>query len=307
MCERLAARGDGVIIVDSFDPFYAEDVKRRNIESLLSTDRVRLLEADITDAERLEDALGGERVDAIIHLAARAGVRPSLERPLDYARTNVEGTLVLLELARRRGIRPFVFGSSSSVYGDATPVPFDEAVAAADPISPYAATKRAAELLCRSHAHLYGLTIVCLRLFTVYGPRQRPDLAIHKFARLMSQGKPIPFFGDGSTERDYTYVADIVQGIEAALDWAVASDAGRCEIVNLGEHETTSLSKLVEMIAAELGVDPVIDRKAAQPGDVQRTFASIEKARGLLGYDPRTSMEEGIRQFVRWFRDQPAT
>ena len=307
VCDRLAERGDEVVVVDSFDPFYAEGIKRRNLEPLLAKGNVRLIEADITDASALESALTDETIDAIIHLAARAGVRPSLERPLEYARTNVEGTLVLLELARKKQIRPFVFGSSSSVYGDSTPVPFDESAPAADPISPYAATKRAAELLCRSHAHLYGLSVVCLRLFTVYGPRQRPDLAIHKFAQLMSQGKAIPFFGDGGTERDYTFVGDIVQGIESALDWAVAADAGQFEIVNLGEHETTSLSKLVDMIASELGVEPVIDRKPAQPGDVQRTFASIEKARSLLGYNPRTSMEEGIRQFVRWFREQPAT
>jgi UDP-glucuronate 4-epimerase len=307
VCDRLVDRGDDVVIVDSFDPFYPEEIKRRNIEALLASDKVRLVEADVIDSPALAAALGNQKIDAIIHLAARAGVRPSLERPIDYARTNVEGTLVLLELARSNNIRPFVFGSSSSVYGDSTPVPFSEAVAAAEPISPYAATKRAAELVCRSHAHLYGLTVVCLRLFTVYGPRQRPDLAIHKFARLMSQGKPIPFFGDGGTERDYTYVGDIVHGIESALDWAVAAKPGQYEIVNLGEHETTSLSRLVEMIAAELGVKAVIDRKPVQPGDVQRTFASIEKARTLLGYNPRTSMEEGIREFVRWFRDQPVT
>lgn len=305
VCERLVARGDTVLIVDSFDPFYSPGIKRRNINALLEAGSATLIECDIAEAGALESLLTGDPFDAIVHLAARAGVRPSLDRPLDYARTNVEGTLAMLELARLRKIRPFVFGSSSSVYGDSTPVPFTESEPADYPISPYAATKRAGELLCRSHAHLYALTVICTRLFTVYGPRQRPDLAIHKFARLMSQGKPIPFYGDGSTERDYTYVADIVHGIEAALDWAVASPAGAFEVVNLGESETTTLARLVQMIADELRVTPRIDSLPAQPGDVQRTFASIDKARALLGYDPNTSMEEGIRRFIDWFREQP--
>ena len=293
------------MIVDSFDTFYSPTIKRRNIEGLLNTGSARLVEADIADFPALEAAIGNEQLDAIVHLAARAGVRPSLERPLDYARTNVEGTLALLEVARRRGVRPFVFGSSSSVYGDTASAPFVESEPASDPISPYAATKRAGELLCRSHAHLFGLSVICLRLFTVYGPRQRPDLAIHKFAKLMTDGRPVPFYGDGSTERDYTYVDDIVQGIERALDWAVAAAPRAFEIVNLGESQTTSLSELVTMIAHALGTEPVLDRQPSQPGDVQRTFASVEKARSLLGYDPGTNMEQGIAKFVEWFRAQP--
>jgi UDP-glucuronate 4-epimerase len=300
VCERLVERGDSIVIVDSFDPFYPPETKRSNISRLIGGG-VKLVEADIADPAGLDAALADTDLDAIVHLAARAGVRPSLENPLDYARTNVEGTLVLLELARARKIRPFVFGSSSSVYGDSTPVPFSESEPASDPISPYAATKRAGELLCRSHAHLFGLSVMCLRLFTVYGPRQRPDLAIHKFTRLMSEGRPIPFFGDGKTERDYTYIADIVQGIERGLDWAVASEPASYEIVNLGESETTSLASLVELISNTLGVTPLLDRQPAQPGDVQRTFASIEKARSLLGYDPKTPMEVGIRKFVEWY------
>ncbi len=306
LSERLAERGDHAIIVDSFDPFYPEEVKRRNVRKLIADGGATLVEADIAEPGQVEARLGNVSIDAIVHLAARAGVRPSLERPLDYARTNVEGTLGMLELARKRGINAFVFGSSSSVYGDSTPTPFRESEPASDPISPYAATKRAGELLCSSHAHLYGLTIICTRLFTVYGPRQRPDLAIHKFAKLMTEGEPIPFYGDGSTERDYTYVADIVHGIESALDWAIRSPAGTFEIVNLGESETTSLSRLVEIIAAEMGVVPTLERLPAQPGDVQRTFASVDKARRLLGYAPATSMEEGIRKFVAWYREQPA-
>lgn len=303
VCERLTARGDQVVIVDSFDKFYSPAVKRRNVEQLLRDGGAQLIEADISNLETIAGSLSTP-VDAIIHLAARAGVRPSLEKPLEYARTNVEGTLAVLELARRLGIRPFVFGSSSSVYGDATPLPFQESEPASDPISPYAATKRAGELLCRSHAHLFGLSIICVRLFTVYGPRQRPDLAIHKFARLMSDGRPIPFYGDGSTERDYTFVADIVDGIVRALDWALAAEPHAFEIVNLGESQTTSLSHLVDMISAELGVEAKLDRQPQQPGDVQRTYASVDKARTLLGYDPRTSMEDGIRQFVDWFKAQ---
>lgn len=307
VCERLVARGDEVVIVDSFDAFYSPSVKRRNIAALAESGRMTLVEADIADVDFIDGELGAVRVDAIVHLAARAGVRPSLDRPLDYARTNVEGTLAVLELARRRGVRPFVFGSSSSVYGDTTPVPFSETVAADDPISPYAATKRAGELACRSHGHLYQLSVICVRLFTVYGPRQRPDLAIHKFARLMLQGQPVPFFGDGSTERDYTFVADIVQGIERALDWAVAGEPGVFEIVNLGESQTTSLSDLVELISEALDVTPQLDHQPPQPGDVQRTFANIDKARALLGYDPRTSMRDGIGLFVEWLKTQPRT
>jgi UDP-glucuronate 4-epimerase len=303
VCERLAARGDDIVIVDSFDAFYSPDVKRRNIEVLLREGRAQLIEADIADAATIAHSLPSP-VDAIIHLAARAGVRPSLDKPLEYARTNVEGTLAMLELARHLGIRPFVFGSSSSVYGDATPVPFLESEPASDPISPYAATKRAGELLCRSHAHLFGLSVICVRLFTVYGPRQRPDLAIHKFARLMSDGRPIPFYGDGSSARDYTFIADIVDGIVRSLDWSVGAEPSAFEIVNLGESQTTSLSQLVEMISSELGVEATLDRQPQQPGDVERTYASVDKARALLGYDPRTSMEDGIRQFVDWFRDQ---
>jgi UDP-glucuronate 4-epimerase len=198
-----------------------------------------------------------------------------------------------------------VFGSSSSVYGDSAPVPFREDDPAGEPISPYAATKRAGELLCHTWAHLYGLYIISLRFFTVYGPRQRPDLAIHKFARLMLRGRPIPFFGDGTSERDYTYVDDIVQGVEAALAWVQAAAPGAVEVVNLGESRTTTLARLVELISEALGVEPVLDRQPMQPGDVLRTFASVDKARRLLGYQPRMPVEEGIRRFAEWVRAQP--
>lgn len=303
--DRLVARGDEVVIVDSFDPFYDPAVKRRNIQSALASGKATLIECDICDLAGLENAAGETQIDAIVHLAARAGVRPSLERPLDYVRTNVEGTQAMLEFARRRGIRPFVMGSSSSVYGDSTPVPFREDASADTPISPYAATKRAAELICHAHAGLHGASIACLRLFTVYGPRQRPDLAIHKFAKLMLRNEEIPFFGDGSTERDYTYIDDIVNGIEGALDWCARADRGAFEIMNLGENVTTSLSRLIELISTELGVTPRLRRMPNQPGDVQRTFADISRARALIGYTPQTGMEEGIHRFAVWLRSQP--
>jgi len=307
VAERLVSRGDEVVIVDSFDPFYDPAVKRRNIAGVLDSGCAALIEADIGDRDRLDEMLGDSQIDAIIHLAARAGVRPSLERPLDYVRTNVEGTQSLLELARRRGIKPFVFGSSSSVYGDSTPVPFSESAPADEPISPYAATKRAAELLCRTDVTLFGSKILCLRLFTVYGPRQRPDLAIHKFAKLMLRGEDIPMFGDGSTERDYTFVHDAVDGIVRALDLCAASTTPLFDIINIGEHATTSLSRLVDLIARELGVTPRIRRMPPQAGDVQRTYADISRARAVLGYNPQTTMEEGIHSFAEWLRAQPGS
>jgi UDP-glucuronate 4-epimerase len=218
---------------------------------------------------------------------------------------NVEGTTAMLELARRLGVRSFVFGSSSSVYGNSAPAPFREDDAVAFPISPYAATKRAGELLCHTYAHLHGLSAVCLRFFTVYGPRQRPDLAIHKFARLMAAGEPIPFFGDGSTRRDYTYVDDIIQGIEGAMAYA-AAHPGCFEVFNLGESDTVPLARLVELLGAALGVEPVLRRLPAQPGDVEQTFADVSRARQMLGYAPGVRIEEGIPRFVEWFRAERA-
>jgi UDP-glucuronate 4-epimerase len=240
----------------------------------------------------------------IVHLAARAGVRPSLEDPALYASVNIEGTAVLLEAARRAGARRFVFGSSSSVYGDAAPVPFAEDWPALQPISPYAATKRAGELLCATFAQLYGLRIMALRFFTVYGPRQRPDLAIHKFTRLIAEGRPVPFYGDGSSERDYTYIDDIVGGVTAAVGWTAAAGGGPgVEIVNLGESRTTTLSALVALIARAVGREARLEQLPEQPGDVRRTCADVRKAARLLGYRPATTVEDGIPRFVRWFEE----
>jgi UDP-glucuronate 4-epimerase len=306
LCRRLLSRGDQVVAIDNFDSFYDPAVKRRAADELCACDGFRLAEADLLDPAALDAALeaagvepGG--VDAIVHLAARAGVRPSIEEPVLYTRVNVEGTMQALELARRLKAPGFVFGSSSSVYGNQAQVPFSETDPVAAPISPYAATKRAGELLCHTYAHLYGLGIVSLRFFTVYGPRQRPDLAIHKFTRMLSEGRPLPFFGDGSTRRDYTWVDDIVQGIEGAIAYAVAHP-GCFELVNLGESDTVTLARLVELLGQALGVEPELKRLPPQPGDVERTCADISRARALLGYAPATRIEEGISRFVAWYR-----
>ena len=308
LCERLLALGWQVVALDSFDPFYDPAVKRRNVSAMLPDPRFRLVEADIRDAAAVDAGLaaaGAEGADVVVHLAARAGVRPSIQQPVLYSEVNVGGTAVVLEAARRLGVRRFVFGSSSSVYGNSPTVPFRETDPVDHPISPYAATKRAGELLCHTHAHLYGLSVVCLRFFTVYGPRQRPDLAIHKFARLMAEGRPVPMFGDGGTERDYTYVDDILQGIEGAIGYT-AEHPGAFEIVNLGESRTTSLARLVELVGDAMGVRPEIDRQPPQPGDVARTFADVTRARELLGYRPTTPVEDGIPRFAEWLRGEMA-
>ena len=306
LCERLLDAGSAVWAVDNFDPFYDPAAKRANVRALKGRGEFHLIEADVRDTALVEAALaaagaGEGGMDAIVHLAARAGVRPSIEEPALYARVNVEGTAAMLELARRLRVPAFVFGSSSSVYGNAAPVPFSESDPVAEPISPYAATKRAGELLAHTYHHLYGIAVVCLRFFTVYGPRQRPDLAIHKFARLMAAGEEIPFYGDGSTRRDYTYVDDVVQGVARAIAYA-REHPGCYEVFNLGESDTVTLSRLVELLADALGVQPKLRRLPPQPGDVERTCADVSRARALLGYEPATRIEEGIPRFVEWFR-----
>lgn len=306
LCERLLARGDEVLAIDSFDPFYDPAVKRRNLEAAQRSERFRLVEADIRDRAGMEAgvrAAGWTAADAVVHLAARAGVRPSIHEPALYADVNLAGTASVLELARGMGVRGFVFGSSSSVYGNAEKVPFAEDEVEDRPVSPYAATKRAGELLCHTYTHLYGLAVVCLRFFTVYGPRQRPDLAIHKFARLMLEGCPIPVYGDGGMERDFTYVDDILQGVEGAIAYAL-DHPGLFEVANLGESDTVSLARLVDLLSRALGIEPQIDRLPPQPGDVQRTYADISRARRLLGYAPTTRVEEGIPRFVAWLREE---
>src|SRR5574341_829841 len=274
--EALLARGDTVVGLDNFDPFYSPAEKRRNLEAAGGNPRFRLVEADITDPA-LGSRIGDGAFDVVVHLAAKAGVRPSIQDPLAYLKANVTGTQALLELARERKVARFVFGSSSSVYGDSAPVPFSEDFPADRPISPYAATKRAGELLCHTYHHLYGMGVLALRFFTVYGPRQRPDLAIRKFATLMLEGKPVPVFGDGRTERDYTWVEDIVHGVVAAVD-RTRESPGEFEIINLGGNRTTALARLVELISGALGIEPKIERQPVQAGDVRRTCADIQKA-----------------------------
>lgn len=296
---RLLGEGTGrVHVVDDFNDFYDPALKRRNVAPHLGRDDFRLYEADIRDRAALGRIFGESQFDCVVHLAARAGVRPSLAEPVLYAETNINGTLNLLELARAHDVEQFVFGSSSSVYGENEKVPFAEDDPIFKPISPYAATKAAGELLCHTYSHLWGLRCVCLRFFTVYGARQRPDLAIHKFARLISVGKRIPVFGDGTTRRDYTFVDDIVAGVRAAMSYK----ASQYEVINLGESRTVELRELIGLLEKEIGHDAIIDRQPLQPGDVPQTFADITKARRLLGYDPQTPIEEGIRRFVEWFR-----
>ena len=294
----LGTSVEHITVVDDFNDFYNPEIKRDNIRHHLEDARYQLAEVDIRDQKALEQALANKQFDCIVHLAARAGVRPSLTQPQLYNETNVSGTLNLLEFARSNNTKQFVFGSSSSVYGINAKVPFSEDDPIRQPISPYAATKGAGELLCHTYSHLYGIRCICLRFFTVYGPRQRPDLAIHKFARLISEGKPIPVFGDGTTRRDYTYVDDIIDGVVAAINY----EQSGYEVINLGESRTVELRELIALLEKELDAHAVIDRQPPQPGDVPQTFADITRARNLLGYNPQTQIEEGLRRFVDWFR-----
>ena len=297
LVDRLLADGWRVTALDSFDPFYAPAVKRQNLAGALASDRFTLVEADLRDADALGRALAAD-YDVVFHLAARAGVRPSIEDPLAYQDVNVRGTQLLLELCRARGIRQFVFASSSSVYGVNPNVPWREEDHVLLPISPYASTKVSGELLGHVYSHLFGIRFVALRFFTVYGPRQRPDLAIHKFTARVLRGETIPVFGDGSTSRDYTFVDDTVDGIVAAGDYA----ASAYEVINLGNNATVSLAALIATIERATGREARIERLPEQPGDVPRTWASIEKAGRLLGYAPRTGIDEGVARFVDWYR-----
>ena len=299
-CRALLDAGQDVVGLDNFDPFYDRAIKEQALSELSAHRSFSFIEGDIRDEAEVARVLDG--VSGVLHLAARAGVRPSIEQPSLYSSINVEGTVTLLEACRRAGISRFVFGSSSSVYGDTTPAPFREDAPALDPISPYAATKRAGELACRVYTHLYGMRIVALRFFTVYGARQRPDLAIHKFTRLMHEGTPIQQYGDGSSERDYTHVDDIVKGVLGAMTWVDAEEPG-FEIFNLGESQTIRLDRLIELIAGASGIEPEIERLPSQPGDMRRTYADISKARRVLGYEPRVSIDDGVPAFVTWYED----
>lgn len=296
--DRLLAEGAEVTVVDNFDPFYDRSFKEQNLHEALRSSRCRLIKLDIRDAAGVDALIGEFRPDAIIHLAARAGVRPSIEDPGLYADVNVTGTVRWLEAASRCEPRPrFVYASSSSVYGDRRDAPFRETDPVDLPISPYAATKKACELLAFTFHHLYGLPVTGLRFFTAYGPRNRPDLAIARFTRMIDRGEPVPMYGDGTTRRDYTFVADIVDGILRAVE--------RCDghrVYNLGNSHPVELRQLIDEIAAALGKPAIIRRLPEQPGDVRLTFADIGRASAELGYSPSTSLREGLSRYVAWYR-----
>lgn len=298
LVDTLLKDGRTVTVLDNFDAFYPRALKEQNIAGHRAHGRWTLVEADIRDRAAL-DALPQD-IDVVVHLAAKAGVRPSIQDPLSYQAVNVAGTQNLLEFARTRGIPQFVFASSSSVYGVNPRVPWSEEDHVLQPISPYASTKVSGELLGHVYSHLYGIRFLALRFFTVYGPRQRPDLAINKFARLMQAGKPIPMFGDGSTRRDYTFVQDIVAGIRAAMVY----HATPYEVINLGNDQTVSLRQMIAGLEHALGVTARLEQLPEQPGDVPQTWASVEKARRLLGYAPSTSYPEGVRHFIEWQSQQ---
>jgi len=294
---RLLGRGDRITVLDDFNDFYDPEIKRANAAEFAGRPDWTLVEGDIRDAALVDGLFAGSRFDAVVHLAARAGVRPSLREPILYEDVNCIGTLRLLEAARHHGPRNFVFASSSSVYGINEKVPFAEDDPVDRPISPYATTKRAGELLCFNYSHLYGLRTSCLRFFTVYGPGQRPEMAIAKFTDLLARGKAVPLYGTGQTRRDYTFIDDIVDGVVAALDLAPAF-----EILNLGGSQTIALIDLVHALAAELGVEARLEMLPEQPGDVPITFADVTRAGALLGYRPRVPIGEGLRRYVAWYR-----
>jgi UDP-glucuronate 4-epimerase len=294
--EKFLSIGHQVLGMDNFDPFYPRHFKLQNIEGLKENGRFTFLEGDILNKEFLKKLFDQEKIDVVVHLAAKAGVRPSIDHIEDYYQTNVTGTINLLESMREKNITKMLFASSSSIYGNNTKIPFSETDLVDNPISPYASTKKSGELLCHVYCHLYGFDITCLRFFTVFGPRQRPDLAIHKFTRLIGQGKSIPIFGDGSTGRDYTYVSDITDGIECALQ-----RMNGFKIYNLGESRIILLKDLIKVIENRVGKKATLDFKPKQPGDVENTYADIEKAKTEIGYNPQFDLVTGIDNFVSWY------
>jgi UDP-glucuronate 4-epimerase len=300
LCERLLSDGFHVICLDNFDNFYDPNIKIKNVERIKKKfpDRFELVTGDIRSPEHLKDIFQKNGIDFVVHLAARAGVRPSIINPLLYQDVNIRGTNVLLEACKEYGIKNFIFASSSSVYGENQRVPFTEGDLDIQPISPYGATKRAGELLCYSYHHLYGMNIACLRIFTAYGPRQRPEMAIHKFTRLIDEGGKIPVYGDGSSRRDYTYIDDLIDGILGVIRYHEGF-----EIYNLGESQTTSLKELVRLIEEAFGKKADIEMLESQAGDVSLTYADITKAVRMLKYQPKVKMEQGIKRFVEWYKE----
>ncbi len=299
--ERLLSEGAEVTVLDSFNDYYNPAIKRANVKGF--ENRATLREGDLTDAAFVRHVFDQGQFDAVIHLAARAGVRPSIEQPELYIDTNIKGTFNLLESARHTGCRHFIFASSSSVYGVNKKVPFSEEDPILQTISPYAMTKMAGEQMCSNYSHLYGIKTICLRFFTVYGPRQRPDLAISKFTRLIEDGKPIDKFGEGQTARDYTFVHDIVDGIVGAVNYRTGPI---CDIINLGGSQTVTLNDLISSIETAVGKKATINQLPEQPGDVPLTSANVSKARQLLGFNPSTTIAKGVPEYVEWFRQMRA-
>ncbi len=295
--ECFIEKGDSVIGIDNFDDFYPAELKDSNIAELKKSNRFSFYKEDIRDTKALNKIFREHDIEIVIHLAAKAGVRPSIESIEQYYDVNVNGTMLLLEAMRRNDVKKLIFASSSSIYGNNTKIPFSELDIVDNPISPYASTKKSGELLCHVYHHLYNFNITCLRFFTVYGPRQRPDLAIHKFTRLIDEGLPIPLYGDGSTSRDYTYIADIVEGIECAVNHIKGY-----QIYNLGESNVITLNQLIKTIEANLDKKAIINRQPMQPGDVIKTYADISKARTEIGYNPKYDFDAGIKEFIKWYR-----
>lgn len=300
LADNLLNEGHNITVIDNFNDYYAYEIKAGNVKHNLDNPRYKLYKADLADKMALRKIFAENKFDAVVHLAGRAGVRPSIDRPEDYIESNILGTIHILELMKDYKIKKLVFASSSSVYGNCKEQIFSEDLKVTEPISQYAATKSAGEQFCYTYHKLYGMNVVCLRFFTVYGPRQRPDLAIHKFTDLISENKPIPVFGDGTTKRDYTFIDDIVSGIKAAIRY----DRTPYEIINLGGGEPVSLSRMIEVIENTLGKKAIIDRKPMQKGDVDKTVADIRKAEKLLGYNPQTRFVDGIAKFVNWWKEQ---
>lgn len=301
VCEHFIGKNDHVIGFDNFDNFYARKIKEFNLASLDQCDNFQFHEADIRDGGALNEIFESNKIDVVIHLAAKAGVRPSIDSISEYYDVNVNGTVALLESMRTHKVKKMLFASSSSVYGNNTKVPFSENDSVDNPISPYASTKKSGELLCHVYSYLYNFDISCLRFFTVYGPRQRPDLAIHKFTKLIDEGKPIPFYGDGSTSRDYTYIEDIVNGINCALD-----HLGQYRIYNLGETHVINLKLLVDRIENAVGKKAILNQYPLQQGDVNKTHADISKAISEIGYSPKINFETGIKKFTEWYNSNKA-
>lgn len=311
LAEKLLELGNKIIVIDNFNDNYDPEIKKRNIQDVkesiakLGMDKNELIlyREDIRDKEAAARAFRAFKIDRVIHLAAIPGVRASVENPERTLDVNINGTLNILECCRKYGIKKLIFASSSSVYGNNTKVPFEERDMADNPISPYAVSKKAGELLCHTYHHLCGMNVVCLRFFTVYGPRQRPDLAIHKFAKLIMEGKPIPYFGSGTAARDYTHIEDIVEGIVKASEF-LDTERKAYEIINLGSAKPVSLKEMVEVLEEAIGISVEFNMLSVQPGDVEKTFANINKAKVMLGYSPSKNLREGIKTFVEWLRNK---